>query len=264
MQLRNSLCINHLRCWRWPEFGGAVTLEGQMRSRFLFIGFVLVAVVVCIRLGFWQLERHVTRRGANALALVARSSEARVYPGGSALAPDLRVVATGSFDFDHEFVLRGRSHDGAPGVEIATPFRMVGSDTAFIVIRGFVPSNDAISVDREALREEGMRTIHGVSVNILNPGIPLARNNDTTWDRVPGAWLRIPGNFPYPVYDYGLWQEKEAGMSGFPIRLGPPPLTGGPHLSYAIQWFAFAVIFATGGFVYIVRKREEKGENAVP
>ena len=235
-----------------------------MRSRLLFAGFVLVAVLVCIRLGLWQLGRHYTRKSANGIALVARAAEPRIYPGGEHLAPDLRVVATGSFDFEHEFVLRGRSHDGAPGVEIATPFRMAGSDTAFIVIRGFVPSNDAISVDRQALREEGVRTIRGVTFDILHVGTPLIRNNDTTWDRIPGAWMQLPGNFPYPVHPYGLWQEKESGMPRFPIRLGPPPLTGGPHLSYAIQWFAFALIFATGGIAYSLRKREERGENAVP
>jgi surfeit locus 1 family protein len=174
------------------------------------------------------------------------------------------VVVTGTFDLDHEFVLRGRSHDGAPGVEIATPFRIEGSDTAIIVVRGFVPSNDAMSVDRKGLREEGVRTIHGVAFDILHDAIPVARNNDTTWDRIPGAWLQIPGHFPYPVLRDALWQEQETGMSGFPIRLGPPPLSMGPHLSYAIQWFAFALIFAVGGFVHTLRKRDERGENGVP
>jgi surfeit locus 1 family protein len=237
-----------------PTLRSVVTLEGQMRSRPLFIGFVVVAVLVCVRLGLWQLARHSTRGAANGIAATSRAGEPRVFPGGGPLAPDLRVVATGSFDLEHEFILRGRSLSGAPGVEIATPFRMAGSDTAFLVVRGFVPSSDAMSVDRTGLREEGVRTIRGVAFNILNDGTPIARNNDTTWDRIPGAWLELPGNFPYPVHAYGLWQEKEEGMPPFPIRLGPPALTAGPHLSYAIQWFAFALIFGVGGFVYLRRR----------
>jgi cytochrome oxidase assembly protein ShyY1 len=83
------------------------------------------------------------------------------------------------------------------------------------------------------------------------------RNNDTTYDRIPGAWIRNSGRFPYPVYPYALWQEKDSGMRGFPIRVGAPELTAGPHLSYAIQWFAFALIFGIGGAVYLKRTRLE-------
>jgi len=233
-----------------------------MRSRWLFIGLVIAAVLVCTRLGLWQLGRHFTRRSANGLASVARAGEPRVYPGGGYLAPDVPVVATGRFDHDHEFVLQGRSHDGAPGVEIATPFRMEGTDTALIVIRGFVPSADAMTVDRKELREEGSRTIRGIAFPLPVDGVPIVRNGDTTWSRIPGTWIQTPGNFPYPVYPFALWQEKESGTPGLPIRLGAPGLGAGPHLSYAIQWFAFAVIFAVGGVAYLRKKGQ--GTEVVP
>jgi surfeit locus 1 family protein len=240
----------------------AVRRDGQMRSRWLFIALVTAAVLICTRLGLWQLGRHFARRSANGLAAVARAGEPRILPGVGYLAPDVPVVATGSFDHEHEFVLRGRAYDGAPGVEIATPFRMEGSDTALIVVRGFVPSNDAMSVDRTELREEGVRTIRGIAFPLPLDGIPLERNGDTTWSRIPGAWIEMPGHFPYPVYRYALWQEKESGMPGFPIRVGAPALTTGPHLSYAIQWFAFAVIFGVGGIAYIMKKGQ--GTEVVP
>ncbi len=228
-----------------------------MRSRWLFVGFILIAVATCVRLGLWQLARHFARHSANGLALVSRATEARKYPGGGYLAPEVTVIATGSYDFDHEFVLRGRSYDGTPGVEIATPLRMEGTDTALIILRGFVPSSDAIGVDRKAIREEGTRVVRGVTFTIPDVGIPLVRNGDTTWDRIPGS--RLEELLPYPVYPYALWQEKDTGKTGSPIRVGAPALTGGPHLSYAIQWFAFAVIFLVGGVVRLRRMRGEAG-----
>jgi cytochrome oxidase assembly protein ShyY1 len=48
--------------------------------------------------------------------------------------------------------------------------------------------------------------------------------------------------------------EEETGpRDQFPRRVELPPLDDGPHLSYAIQWFAFATI-AVGGAVLWLRK----------
>ncbi len=223
-----------------------------MRSRWIFLFFALATALVCSGLGVWQLRRLGARRGANALARAARALPPRVLPGAGALAPDLAIIATGSFEQDHEFVLRGRAHDGAPGVEIATPFRMAGNDTALIVLRGFVPSDDAMSIDRKAIREEGPRSVRGVLFAMPEVGIPIVRAGDTTWDRIPGEWMRA--HLPYPVHPYVLWQARDPGMPGFPIRLGAPELTDGPHLNYALQWFAFALIFGGGGIVFVLRK----------
>ena len=224
-----------------------------MRSRWVFLFFALATALVCSGLGVWQLRRLGARRSANALARAARALPPRVLPGIGALAPDLTIIATGSFDQGHEFVLRGRAHDGAPGVEIATPLRMAGTDTALIVLRGFVPSDDAMSVDRSKLPEPGTRTVRGILFATPEVGIPLERRGDTTWDRIPGRWMR--DHLPYPVYPFVLWQVRDTGMAGFPIRLGAPELTDGPHLNYALQWFAFAVIFGGGGIVFAGRKQ---------
>ena len=37
----------------------------------------------------------------------------------------------------------------------------------------------------------------------------------------------------------------------FPRRLDPPPFDDGPHLSYAIQWFAFAIIAIVFGGIFV-------------
>lgn len=223
-----------------------------MRSRWIFLLLAIGTAVVCSGLGVWQLRRLDARRAANGVARTERSLPPRILPGTGTLASDAAVVATGSFDLDHEFVLRGRAHDGAPGVEVATPFRMAGNDTALIVLRGFVPSDDAMSIDRTAIREEGTRTIRGILFAMPEVGIPLARQGDTTWDRIPGDWMRT--HLPYPVHPYVLWQQHDSGMSGFPVRSGAPELTDGPHLNYALQWFAFALIFGGGGIAFALRK----------
>lgn len=51
-----------------------------------------------------------------------------------------------------------------------------------------------------------------------------------------------------------LRQAPDSGLPALPRRLQPPELSEGPHLSYAIQWFAFAVMTVAFG-VLVVRKR---------
>lgn len=229
-----------------------------MRSRSLFVILILAAVAICLRLGAWQLGRLQERRAANASARQARALPPIILPGNATPFAGGRVEATGVFDLEREFVLRGRANGGAPGVEIATPLRFEGRDTALLVIRGFVPSDDATSVDLTLIREEGVRTARGIAFPLpltADSGAPNSRQGAVTWRRLDAR--AVAARLPYPVYPVAIWQEQESTMQGMPIRTGAPGLDDGPHLSYAIQWFAFAVIFAVGGIAYLLRTRNE-------
>lgn len=240
-------------------------MAGHPRARWLFLILSLATAAICTRLGFWQLSRLAERRAANAAALAGLAAPPVTLPGGRSPVAGVPVQATGSYDLGHQFVLRGRAHDGAPGVEIATPFRIPGDDSALLVLRGFVPSDDATSVDLARLDEPGPRTIDGVGFAIASDpdsGGPVVHAGATTWHRLDLTAFRR--RLPYPIYGVALWQEKDSETSRMPIRLGAPALSEGPHLNYAIQWFAFAVIFAVGGIFYTFRTRDERRENAIP
>ena len=45
----------------------------------------------------------------------------------------------------------------------------------------------------------------------------------------------------------------EAQSDSTPARLGSPALDDGPHVSYAIQWFAFAIISIVGLVIFLRR-----------
>lgn len=229
---------------------------GQPRSRWLFLLIALLTAGVCTRLGFWQLSRLAERRAANAAALAALAAPQVILPGRLAPVAGVRVLATGSYDLDHQFVLRGRAHDGAPGVEIATPLRVTAGDSALLVLRGFVPSDNATSVDLAPLAEPGTKTVHGVAfplTSMTDSGAPLLHQGALTWGRLDLDEIRR--RLPYPVYGVALWQEKDSGTSRMPIRLGAPALSEGPHLNYAIQWFGFALIFGGGGIAFALRRQ---------
>jgi surfeit locus 1 family protein len=50
-----------------------------------------------------------------------------------------------------------------------------------------------------------------------------------------------------------ILQSPDSSLPARPIRLAPPALDDGPHLSYAVQWFSFATIAVVGGILLTVR-----------
>jgi len=57
-----------------------------------------------------------------------------------------------------------------------------------------------------------------------------------------GPWRRCRGGFsPFVVQ-----LESPDPTRGLPRRWPPPTFDDGPHLSYAIQWFSFALIALVG------------------
>ena len=222
-------------------------------ARLLLIAFFGLAALVCARLGIWQVQRLHERRAANAIALAARAAPPvrldAVTTGDSSLI-ERHVVATGRYDHAHDVVLRGRAYQGTPGVEIVTPLVFEGSRTAVLVNRGFVPAPDAASVLTDSLGEPGLVTVRGLAMALPSgKGAPLERPSDTTWARLD---LQALGDrMPYTLAPIYIRQQPDPALPRFPRRLDPLPIDDGPHLSYAIQWFSFAVMVVVFGIVIL-------------
>jgi surfeit locus 1 family protein len=58
---------------------------------------------------------------------------------------------------------------------------------------------------------------------------------------------------PYEVAPVYIRQAPDSALPRFPRRLEPPAIDDGPHLSYAIQWFAFAAMAMVFGVVLLKR-----------
>jgi surfeit locus 1 family protein len=213
------------------------------RSRAGLIAGLLVVSLVCIALGIWQLGRLEDRRSANAVAQAARSAPAVALQGewkdSSLIQRWVRVQ--GRFDHAHDLVLRARSYRGVPGVELVTPLLSEGETTAVLVNRGFIPAPDAVTVDPDSFTEPGITTVEGIALPLdSGGGAPLTRSRHTTWARLDRKALEE--RLPYSIYPVYIRRQPDSAAPDFPRRLPPPELGDGPHLSYAIQWFAFAAI----------------------
>lgn len=229
---------------------------GSLRSRLILIGTFVVVALVCARLGVWQVHRLRERRAANAIALAARSlppAELSRGEGADTALVNRRVQASGRYDHGHDIVLRGRVYLGVPGVEIVTPLLLGEGRGAVLVNRGFVPSPDAFTVVTDSLHEPGPVRVEGIGLPIQSGGgAPLTQARETNWARLDLEALRA--RLPYPISPIYIRQTPDSALPRFPRRLDPPELDDGPHLSYAIQWFAFSIMALVFGIV-ILRKR---------
>jgi surfeit locus 1 family protein len=223
------------------------------RSPLLFSIFAVAFGLLCIRLGFWQISRLHERRASNAL-VAARLDSAVVtrdqLPGDTALARFRRVRLTGTYDYDHEIVLSGRSKDGSPGVNLLTPLRMAGNDTAVLVNRGWVYSPDALLIDEPHWREPATAVVDGFVTTFhdraLGAAVVPAQARTIRWLDV----RTIDSLLPYPSARYYVIASDSATSRAAPVRIDPPALDEGSHLSYAIQWFSFAAIALAGAGVF--------------
>jgi len=225
------------------------------RSRLVLVAAFVVVALVCARLGFWQAGRLRERRAANALAQTARSAPPKVLQGTSAPLSlvNRRVLARGRYDHAHDIVIRSREYRGVPGVEIVSPLLSPAGDTALLVQRGFVPSPDAFTVAPDSFAESGDVTVEGIALPLVDGhGAPVQHGRHTTWARLDGKALA--DSLPYPLSPVYLLQSPDSALPRFPRRLDPPSLDDGPHLSYAIQWFAFAVIALAFAGVFATRR----------
>lgn len=231
---------------------------------YLFFGITLVLAGIFSRLGIWQLARLRERRAYNRTVEAARTlppvslDAGSVIPAAERLA-FRRVTVTGRYDSAGELVLRGQSVKGVAGVRLVTPLRIAGRDTLVLVQRGFVPSPDATTVDQEAYRDSGVVRVAGV-VSLLPDSEPAADRRElkggTTYRRVDLRAARQQASAP--VLPLLILQTPDSGLPATPRRDDPPALDDGPHLSYAIQWFAFTITALVAGVLVGLRggKRE--------
>jgi surfeit locus 1 family protein len=215
----------------------------------------VVAVVVCVLLGRWQLDAWHDHR-TDSSAAVTREDPA---PLDAVLGPDAPFPASavgrpveleGRWDGAHTVYVTDRPPNGRIGVWAVTPV-VTGNGSAIPVVRGWLPTpDDAPPVPTGA----------AALVGLLQPSEDTgAPDSDTHDDVIPElSTIDLLSRAPYDLYGgYVVATDRplpsgaaaSSGMAGLstvgPAHLpGPDAATGLRNLLYALQWWVFGAFAA--------------------
>jgi surfeit locus 1 family protein len=215
----------------------------------------LAFAALFVRLGVWQLSRLGEKRAFNAVLsarLAASPADVATLPADTAQGHYRRVTAKGAMLYDREVVYAGRSHEGSPGVDLLTPMKLDGRDTVVMVNRGWAYSFDAATIDNARWREKDSAQVAGYAETFTGKERSALPGRVHALDRA--AIQAIVG---MPVAPYVIVQTTDSAThaDSVPVRLEVPAPNEGPHKSYAIQWFSFALVAVVGGVALSRRSR---------
>lgn len=221
-----------------------------------WLGYLALAVVfaiICCMLGAWQFQRRAEARAE--IDVVEANYDRAAAPIDQVL-PSLEsysetqkwtpVLLEGRYLIDEEVLVRNRPRGGQPGFEVLTPLQLT-SGSVFVVDRGWVPvGSHQDAPDLVPAAPEGDVTV----VARLKAGEPAiaGRAAPAGTNQIPTIELELVSDrLGLPTYTgaYGLVASEDPAPATAPIATIKPEPDEGPHLSYALQWFVFAII----GFV---------------
>jgi len=216
---------------------------------------VLAVAVTCVALGQWQFDRLAQVRDSNALleerlrtdpvelvTLVDADDPGRLDEDALEFR---RVEVAGTYRPDEEVLQRNRDHVGQQGFHTLTPLELPDG-VVVLVRRGWVPAQLSDPPVEEALPPTGEVVVRGLLEKpVAQPGFGPRDPDGGVLERVfhtDTARLdrQVEGTlFPMVLR---LEEQQPATAGDLPLGLERPVLDEANHLSYALQWYAFAAI----------------------
>ncbi|WP_120336939.1 SURF1 family protein [Cryobacterium soli] len=213
-----------------------------------YLALTIVFAVICSGLGVWQLARRAEAQAE--ISRVETNFDAEAVPVTEAL-PSLDsfeesqkwlpVELTGTYLRDEEILVRNRPLNINPGFEVLTPLLLTDGDV-FIVNRGWVPTGeDQNAPDSVPAAPAGEVTV----IARLKQGEPSLAGRSATGNQIATINLtEIAERLGTDTYTgaYGLMKSEDPATADRPTAVTRPVRDEGPHLSYAFQWFVFALM----------------------
>ena len=221
------------------------------------------AVLLFVALGNWQLGRAAEKRALN--EEFTRAGPALPLPPASVAIPRYqRVRANGSYDSDHQFLLDNMGEAGRAGMHVLTPL-VLSNGNAVLVDRGWLPFGASRDQLPDVAVTAAQRSVTGRLDDLPRPGIELAAPVGSGWPRLASyphmqELAAALGRELHPQLILLDPRQPDGFVRNWQLR-GTTPVR---HLSYAIQWFAFAATAVGIWFALGLRREASLRRGAAP
>lgn len=162
-----------------------------------------------------------------------------------------RVEASGTWDYANQIVRTNTpGPNGEAGVMVVTPL-VFESGEAILVARGWLPQELAAPELWPQTEEPEGEPVIGLINESETNGTATRTEDPRQWYSVDIPLLKE--QMPYPLMPGLIKMLPEPGrtIDTYPTRELNLMLDEGSHLSYAIQWFMFALILGFGYSQYV-------------
>jgi cytochrome oxidase assembly protein ShyY1 len=229
---------------------------------FGYLAIALVFAAACVALSNWQFARRT--EAATKVSLVETNYDATSKPVAQVLSAHGEfdrstmwrpVTAQGHYLPEYATLVRNRVVNNEAGFDSLVPFLMQDG-TVIVVDRGWiVASGGDMPAGAIPLPSSDTTT---VTVR-LRASEPTIQGQQSTAVSIPTVNVKsLSQRWGFPTYT-ALYGElvNESPAVGESLQLAAKPeLTEGNHLSYALQWIAFAIMGFVGLGWIIVRERQ--------
>lgn len=232
---------------------------GQFHFSFFPTLIALCAIVILLRLGFWQIERSDVKQLR--LEQIKQRASSKPYRVSEILmmtkeAADYPIELSGTLDLEHVFLWDNRVYSGQVGYEVLVP--VFTSQGNVIVNFGWVKAGKTrnelphIILPSDALMLQGV-----VWQPSTNAFIKETAQADGQWPKViqePNIDV-IRQLLQKPLLPFGVSMTLPYDVQ-FKINYKAIVMSPEKHLAYAVQWFGLAIVCASV-FLFASRKGKD-------
>ena len=217
---------------------------------------MLGLLLLCISLGFWQLDRAEQKQN------LAAAGDEQTTLAEVLLAPAehlwQQTVISGRFLAELPALLDNQTHNGVQGFQVFSRFQL-DSGQQLLVNRGWVSQQHALDIPNTSQqRFEGIVAPYRKAGMRMGPAVvsppetrPVVVNYPTQQE-----WEAL---FQQSLLPITLWlaaDQPHGFVRDWQLQSVPPE----KHLGYAFQWFAMATAVAVIGLILLIRiLRQPKG-----
>ncbi|PVZ09069.1 SURF1 family protein [Actinomycetospora cinnamomea] len=215
----------------------------------------------------WQFHRGDERDSVN--AALARGVATAPVPRSDLVAPGTappaeaawrQVVVTGTYRPEGEVLVRLRSVDGHPAMEVMTPLTTTAGETV-LVDRGYVRTDSAGTLPPIPPPPGGTVTVTGYQR--LDEGAPsrpmVVDDGRRQVYAANAAAVSEAGGVPASPGYLQLLPDQPGVITAVPL----PPPDPNPSYSYAWQWLIFGLM-AVGAWIYFARLEYRRARGLDP